>query len=926
MPLVGRRTERAALDGLLAAVRSGHSATLVITGEAGIGKTALVDHAVSSATDIHVTSVVGVESEVELAFAGVHQLLAPMLERLPALPLRQREALRAAFGLVDDGTPDRFLVGAGILTLLTAAAKDGPILCVVDDAHWLDRASADALAFACRRFAADPIGVIFAARDLEGRIEPLVGLPELRVRGLAEDDARELLTSRAPGPIADKVRDEILFAAGGNPLAIEELPAALTATELDGTDFLLGPIPLKGRLEEHFRRQIDSLPAETRSLLLLAAINDPRCDPELFWTAADRAGKVAEHLAPAERIRLVRSGSRVVFRHPLIRSAVYTGATTVERRRAHQILGEAADPERDPDLRAWHLGAASVGADDARAAELESAAARSIRRGGYTGAAAFLKRAAQLTSEPPARAERYLAAAELELAGGAPEAAEQLVSSAKKESSDGRRRARAERLLGMVAFDLGRMDAPVTLVRAATAYEPLDARLARDTHLEAMGAAYYFGTFAGRTSIVDAARAALAAPKASGDPTPTDLLLEGLASESLGAFRRGGEVLREAMLALRGSEDVRLLGWACVAAVRLWDNDMLRQFATRMASIARESGALTVLPLSLVNLAFAEVIQGRFEASTALMNEVKQIAAATGSARAYVKHAPAELLVEAWRGGASRFQLLSEAAIADARTRGEGALVSHADHARAVLELGLGNYAQALVAAQSACNDQSTFSIHALPELVDAAVRCGDLATATSACDRLSETVAPSRKPLGLGLEARSRALLTEGGAAEELHREAIRHLELADATPQRACALLVYGEWLRRRRRRKDARAPLTTAAEMFDAIGARAFGDRARAELRATGEVARPRKQKVSHSLTTQETMIAQMVADGASNPDVALRLSISRKTVESHLNKIFRKLGVSSRTQLASALAQLDGPTGPEGGGDRTGDVGR
>jgi hypothetical protein len=502
--LTDRHNERDALDRLVTAVRGGHSRALVVRGDPGVGKTALLDYLARRASGCQVTRASGVQSEMELAFAGLHQLCAPMLSRAGHLPAPQREALRTAFGQAAGPPPDRFLVGLAVLSLLSEVAGEQPLLCLIDDEQWLDQASAQALGFAARRLAADPVGLVFAAREPGAE---LAGLPELEIGGLRESDARALLDSALAGPLDDRIRDQIVAETQGNPLALLELPRGLSPSELAGGFGLPGAAPLSERIEESFRRQLEALPAQSRRLLLLAAA-EPYGDLSLVRRAAERLGIPAAAAAPAVDAGLVEFGARVRFRHPLLRSASYRAASVADRQAVHGALAEATDPETAPERRAWHRAQAAAGPDEEVAAELERSAGRAQARGGLAAAAAFLERSALLTADPARRAGRMLAAAQAQLQAGAFGTALELVTNAEAGPLDELQSARADLLRGEIVFASGLgSDASPLLLKAATRLELLDAGLARETYLTAWMAALFAGQLAGAGDLLEVCRA-----------------------------------------------------------------------------------------------------------------------------------------------------------------------------------------------------------------------------------------------------------------------------------------------------------------------------------------------------------------------------------------------------------------------------------
>jgi DNA-binding CsgD family transcriptional regulator len=901
--LLGRLPERAALSGLLEAARAGRSGVLVMRGEPGVGKTALLEYAVESAAGLRVARVAGVESEMELAFAALQQLCAPMLDKLERLPDPQREALGVAFGLKLGPVPDRFLVGLAALSLLSEVAGQQPLLCVIDDAQWLDRASAQTLAFVARRLLAEPAALVFATRE-EG--EEFRGLPELLVGGLGGGDARELLGSVIGGPLDERVRDRIVAETRGNPLALLELPRG--APGLPGLPDLPG---LPGRIEESFRRRVEVLPAATRRLMLVAAA-EPAGEPPLVWRAAERLGIGVGAIAPAADAGLLVIGDRVMFRHPLVRSAVYRAASPAERRAAHQALADATDPRADPDRRAWHRAQASPGPDEEVASELECSAGRAQARGGLAAAAAFLERSAALTLDLVRRAERALAAAEAKYQAGTFDAALGLLAAAEAGPPDQFRRARADLLRGQVAFASSRgSDAPPLLLKAAREFEPLNTGIARETYLDALAAATFAGRLALGGGMREVAEAALAAPP--GPARGPDLLLDGLALLICEGYGAGTPVLRRAVSAFGGAdvsaeEGLRWLWLACRAASIVWDYASWDVLSGRHVTLARDAGALTALPIAFTMRAAVHLFAGELTEAALMVAQAESVTEATGSSLA--PYGAVGLAV--FRGQEAHAAQLIQAATDDAGRRGEGRALSLAQWAAAVLYNSLGRYDQALVAAQQASEDSPAvqFASWALVELVEAAVRSAVPERAAGALRQLSDIARACGTDWALGAQARSRALVSDGAAAEDLYREAIDRFGHAGLRVDLARARLLYGEWLRRQRRRRDARDQLASAYQLFDSIGSAAFAERARIELRATGGHARQPTIQTPDTLTAQEALIARLASDGASNPEIAAQLFISPATVAYHLRKVFTKLGISSRNQLAPAIPARQG----------------
>jgi DNA-binding CsgD family transcriptional regulator len=889
----------------------------VLRGEAGVGKTALLEYVAERASDCHIARVAGVESEMELAFAGLHQLCAPMLGELDGLPGPQRDALQAAFGLHDGAAPDRFLVALAVLSLLAEAAEERPLVCLVDDVQWLDRASAQALAFVARRLLAESIAMVFAVREPTD-VNELAGLPELFVGGLADDDALSLLASAMPGRLDERVRDQIVAETRGNPLALLELPRGLTPAELAGGFVLPDARPLASRVEETFVQRVRGLPRETQRLLLVAAA-EPVGDVSLLWRAAEQLGIRGDAGRPAEEAALIDLGIRVRFRHPLIRSAAYRAAHFRDRQEVHRALAEATDPNIDPDRRAWHRAQAASGPDEALAVELERSADRAQARGGAAAAAAFLARAAELTPDPAGRGRRALAAAQAKFDAAASDAALELLATAELAPLDDLQRARLERLRAEIAFARTRgRDAPGLLLDAARRLEPLDAALARETHLEAIAAAIYAGHLGDKPDVREAAKAAQAAPPAPQPPRAIDLLLDGLATRFTEGYPAGVPPLRRALNAFRHVEgltarDARWLWLACRVARNLWDDEVWHLLATRGLRAARETGALRTLPLALTYRASLHVHEGEFSAASSLIEEADAIIEATEMAPLKV----ASLALAAWRGNEPKALALLEAGRREAMARGEGVALSILEWATALLYNGHGRYDEALAAAQRGCEqDDAGLFAWTLVELIEAGVRSGATDATAAALDRLSGRTQASGTDWALGIEAGSRALLSDGRDAEPLYREAVERLAHSRGVVHLARAQLLYGEWLRRENRRVDAREQLRAAHDRFDQIGAEAFAERARRELLATGETAPKRSVETRDVLTPQEAQIARMASDRQTNPEIGAKLFISPRTVEYHLRKVFTKLDISSRKELHSAMAGI-----PDAGGVST-----
>jgi DNA-binding CsgD family transcriptional regulator len=899
--LLGRGEERDRADRVLAAARQGLSGVLVVRGEPGIGKTALLDYAAGAAAGLQIARTGAVESEMELAFAGLHQLLVPFLGAVGTLPPPQRDALSSAFGLRYRGPPDRFLIALATLTLLAHTARERGLLCTVDDAQWLDRESAAVLAFVARRLHADSIAILFAVRDPGELPGGLDGLPGIELTGLPAPEARQLLSAEVPG-LDDQVRERIVAETRGNPLALIEAGRELTPAQLAGEAPLPELLPVGRKLEDRFLRQARRLPAGTQTLLLAAAA-DPTGDPALLWRAGRDLGFGPDAAAPAQAADLV--GTVIRFRHPLIRSAIYYSAAPIERRRIHKALAAATDPGRDPDRRAWHLSEAAAEPDEGVAAELERAAVRATIRGGWAASAAFLTRAAALTPDPGTQARRLLAAASAETTAGAPGKAQVLLDRSAGHPGDPLQDGLAKRAQGAIYHALNQpAEAAAALVAAAADLGPADVRLARAALLDALTAAAVSGPLspggaAGRTI----AAAARALPLAAGQaPGIGDLLLDADATLILDGHRAAAPLMRRAITALNGdrSESAEMLGWleaGCRAAGALGDDAALRALAGRLEGQARRQGALTALATALVYSGTSEVFAGSFDEAQARFTERQAIEAAR-------EHdcRVGNLILKAWRGGDRETRAEAAAVAESARTKGEGWKLTWVEYALCVLELSLGHYQEAVASAPGAFEENLLVSAFALPDFIEAAIRSGADAAAREALTRIADRAPAGGSPMALGLLARSRALLAGDQDAEALYQEAIDHLASCQSSIQVARTELLYGEWLRRCKRRSDARRHLRAAYTRFGELGAAGFAERARLELAATGETARKRSPETRNDLTAQEAQIAALASRGATNPEIASKLFISPSTVDYHLRKVFRKLDVTSRRQLA------------------------
>ena len=909
--LLGRRDECAALDRLVADVLASSSRVLVLRGEAGVGKSALLGYLSGRITGWHVASAVGVESEMELAYSGLHQLCAPLLDHLDELPVPQRDALATVFGLSAGPAPDRFLVGLATLTLVAQAAEQHPLACIVDDAQWLDSASAQMLAFVARRLLAERVALVCAARTGIGD-GVLAGLPALEIRGLSDGDARPLLLSHVHSPVDAALADQIVAESHGNPLALLELPRTWQATDLAGGFGLPASQPVTGKIEHSYVQRLRLLPADTQ-LLVLTAAAEPLGDRRLLRRAAGALG-IEMAAAPAVGAGLVQVRRRVEFAHPLVRSAVYRAADAADRRRVHRALAEATDAQTDPDRRAWHRARATSGPDEEVAAELERSAGRAQARAGLAAAAAFLTRAAELTPLPAARTRRALAAAFASVQAGAFDGTRTLLTVARDGPVDELQRAQIDLISAQLAFASSRgNEATLLMLAAAQRLQPLKLQVARQTYLDAFSAAQFAARLDDGVGTAEVARAVRSAPRRPDDePTPGDLLLDAFVALT-DDYATAVPLGRDALTRLRrdpdsAQENLRWLWQGCVLALELWDDESAYDLSGHHLQMARKMGALSELPLAFGSRTPVLVFCGELVAAASLVEESRSVHEAAGIAEAPY----GALVLTAWRGQAREGRELIDVTIGEASARGEGVGVAISEYSHAVLCNGLGQYDEALTAARGACADPREMVAHnwGMTELIESAARTGRTDLAADALQRLTTKAQACRTDWALGIAARSRALLSTGDIAERGFREAVGHLSRTRVHGELARAHLLYGEWLRRANRRVDARRELALADEMFTAMGMEGFAERTRRELLATGAIVRKRTVDAAQRLTAQEALIARLARDGLSNPEIGAQLFISTRTVEWHLRKVFTKLGVSSRGQLQRVLSDQIG----------------
>jgi DNA-binding CsgD family transcriptional regulator len=905
---LGRTSECHRINGMLAHARDGRSAVVVIRGEPGIGKTALLRYAARQASGLRTAELEGIQAEMELPFAGIHRLCTPLLDVLEALAPPQRDALRVALGVSSGGAPDRFLVAAAVLNLLAATAEKRPLLCLVDDAQWLDGASLQALGFVARRLLAEPVAMILSMRE-PAATAALDDLPQMALDGLDEADARALLSRAVPGRLDDRVRDRIVAETAGNPLALVELSRRMSPAERAGGFAPPAADDLPGRLSEVYAQRVAGLPEATQRLLLLAAA-EPLGDATLLWRAADRLATDPGALAHAADAGLLDIDDRVRFHHPLVRSAVYRAASPDERRRVHDALAEVSDPEIAGDRRAWHRALAADGPDEAVAADLEHSAGRAQRRGGLAAAAALLERATELTPDPARQAERALAAAEASLQAGAFDVTQRLVATAESGPLDGFQRARAALLRGHVAAvaAYGNEAAPL-LLDAARQLEPFDSGLARRAYLTAWSAAVTANHLGGAEVLVDVCRAVQALPPLPADPHPLDLVIEGFASLIVDGHaaampvleRAGADVLRLPV------DDVLRWGWQ-VGGVRsaTWDDEAIAVYE-RQARVVRDAGALGELPIHLQALALEQAWRGDLAGARRLIAEADSISTAMGN-----DVPPFALLrLLALEGREADAAPIIDAVIREGTVRGQGIAVMVAHWAAAVLNNGLGRHEEAAAASGRIVADNILpwLSMWALVELVEAAAAVGDAERARDALDRLVAATRAAGSRLARGIEARCRALLADGDEADGSYREAIEQLGRSGNRTELARAQLLFGDWLRREGRLAEARECLRAAEELFAEIGMEAFAERARSALVAAGAKPRTRGIEAREDLTPQEEQIARLARQGLTNTEIGAQLFLSPRTIEWHLGKVFGKLGIESRSGLDAALAGPD-----------------
>ncbi len=907
--LLDRADERAVLDGLLAAAGQGQSGALVIHGDAGMGKTALLDYAANSSVSLPLVRISGVEAEREFGFAGLHRLLLPLLGHLEELPQRQRNALLSAFGLSELSPADPFLVGLATLTLLAQTASTQGLLCIIDDSQWIDSASLQAIAFVGRRLGAESIILLLGFRtsaDLQTR---LAGLPALEIGGLPLQAAAQLLSEVVPGPLDPRVTTRVVKETSGCPLALIELASELTEGQWVGADLLAAPIPISRRLEVHFRQQVDALSVDTQTFLLVAAA-ETSGDLVLIRRAASALGCDPDAEFTAVREHLLRTEPTIEFRHPLIRSAIYAGADPQEKRRVHGALADLIDPSVDPDRRAQHLAATTTGADAGLAAELEASAGRARDRGGYAAEAELLAQAAEFSQAGPDRSRRLLDASMAAVNAGAPERAAMLLTEARKDLVEPLMLAEAQRIDALSRLLQARAtEAPALHLAAARQFLLVDRGRARQSLLEAFDAYLMAQQFTEDCDGVEIAEVALATSPGEMGSSLRDLLLDGTAlllavgyPEAVTTLTRAAQVLRDGP---NSTDDfARWFNYGLVIANELWDDRAYLAWLEKAEVSSRKHGALNALHVVLLGRAANELRAGQFSEAEAHYAESLEVATAIGLPAELFEPLNVELL--AWRGDERGTRTAARMLIEGGDAVGMAVVLCQAYHALAILELGAGRYEAALDAAEEITNRNAIgWSCQTLAFVVEAGVRCGKREPAERALAELTMRAEASRTSWGLGLLARSQGLMTDGEAAGDHFEDAIGHLQQTQVRTDLMITHLVYGEWLRRRKRRLDARVHLRTAHEEFAAMGAEGFAERARTELLATGERTRRRTVEAANDLTPQEVRVARLASQGATNPEIAAQMFISANTVDYHLRKVYRKLGVESRRQLGRVL---------------------
>jgi DNA-binding CsgD family transcriptional regulator len=905
--LHGRRQECARIEDLLVGARAGRSGALVLRGEAGIGKSALLRYAAEHADGMRVLLGSGVESESEYPFAVIHQLLRPVREYLEAVPPRQRAALGAALQLEAPVGDERFLVSIGVLSVLAEVAEQGPLLCLIDDAQWLDGPSADALTFTARRLEAEGIVLLFAARDHERRTFHAPSLPELHLTGLDAQAAQALLSEGVS--VAPQVRDLLVARTAGNPLALRELPASLTDDQLAGRAALPDQLPVSADVERVFLERVRRQPPATQTLLLLAAAEETG-DLAAVLAAAERLGVPADALDVAERAGLVRvEATGITFRHPLVRSAVYRGATFLQRRAAGQALAAVLDAEQDADRRAWQLAATAIGPDEALADELDRTAERARRRSGHAAAATAYERAAQLTATSEPQARRLLAAARAAWSAGQPDRARALLDQAGRQAAGAQLRGQVEHLRGLIELACGvPLTAQTSLLAGADLIADLDPPLAATMLAEAGRIAWLSGDL---RRLGEVSRRLTSLPAPDGAAAVTAQVVIGLGYFLHGDTARAAELLRSGAALAEKVDDPTALGLAAGGALFIGDDAAAAMLFARATARARADGAVDTLPWLLAPMAALEMWTGRYAPAAANATEGLRLAVETGQVNPAAHHQSVLAWIAAVQGREQDCRDAAGAALARAVAHRLGPQAAIASWALAMLDVGMGRPVEAFERLDALTNagpgeGHQMVKVFAAADLVEAAVRTGRSAEAEAALARLQAWAAHSGEPWASALVGRCQGLLIDGDGADE-HFERALALHARSGRPFDAARTeLLFGESLRRRRRRSRARTHLRAACEGFERLGALPWAEQARVELRATGETARRRDPGKISQLTPQELQVVRLVGDGGTNREIAAQLFLSPRTVDYHLHKVFTKLGMSSRAELVRLAA--------------------
>lgn len=905
--LLGRESEIDELAGVIDEARNGGSTALVIRGEAGIGKTGLLNELISLSSDFQVVRVDGVESEVQLSYAALHRIVLPFMDRMGHLPPPQRAALESAFGISASGSPNHFLVGLATLALLGDTERTSPLLVVIDDAHWLDPDSVVALAFVGRRLLADRMVLIFAVRETLQDPPPFEGWRELILRGLNEDSANQLLLSLVTTPVQTVVSAALIGAADGNPLALRGFAAELSPSQLAGRSPLPDPLPTGQSIEARFARQTETLPQDTRTVLLLAAA-EPSGDPAKVAAAATELGVSLTSLEPAEAIQLVRTRPAIEFSHPLVRSAVYSGASLARRREVHNALASVTDRSSDGESWAMHRALASLGPDEEVALALEESAIQARARGGYSAETALLVRSADLTPELGQRSRRHLSAAYAAHRASNPSLAESLLNDARHGELNQIDLAHAQLLKGMIAVLIGpASQSPALLKQAAEAFEGVDTELSHRAFLIALLSQGYALTLTEATTARELGEAALESLFEAEVDSTVDILLRGMASLYACELRDAVPALHRALAHFEQMSTDEVIEWCDVAtfiANGLWDARASFSTTDQIERAARERGAILALRHALLNSSRREMSEGKFSDAAARFAENFDL-------RASPIGAALDAEVHAWRGNESTARAKIGDLLELGNAIGAGWVLQNAYLALATLEIGLGNHREALAAAEALHAPRApSWSCYALPLLVEASVKCGEKTTAKTAFRDVEDIAGVLHTPWVLAIQSLCRAQISEESIEiASSYQEAIAGFEGMHWHTHTGRAHLLYGEWLRRQKRRAEAQVELRTAYEIFEPMGARAFAERARIELQALGIRTKRRSDATPTDLTSRELQVARLAATRQTTREIASQLFISPHTVEYHLRKVFQKLGINSRRDLAAAIQSVD-----------------